>query len=116
LGSWTLKRKKHQRAVEADECYIFGTEPRNSPHLAIEVEWTQRGIDKLEIYRKLGVDEVWYWRKGVITIYVFAEGAFTEVSRSRLLPDLDVELLASMLDRDTLNQAVSDFRKALQKA
>ena len=32
------------------------------------------------------------------------------------LPDLDLELLASMLDRDTLTQAVRDFRAALAKA
>jgi len=116
FGSWTLKKKKDKRGAEADECYIFGTEPRNRPQLAIEVEWTRRGIDKLEIYRKLGVDEVWYWRKGAIEIYVLTEGAFLRAKRSRLLPDLDVELLASMLDRDTLTQAVRDFRKALQGA
>ena len=116
FGSWTLKRKKHQRAVEADECYIFGTEPRERPQLAIEVEWTWGGIDKLDIYRKLGVDEVWYWRKGVIEIYVLTEGTFARAQRSRLLPDLDVELIASMLDRDTLTQAVRDFRKALEGA
>src|SRR5262245_31629794 len=70
FGSWTLKRKADKRGAEADECYIFGTEAREHPQLAIEVEWTRRGIDKLEIYRKLGVEEVWYWRKGAIEIYV----------------------------------------------
>jgi len=116
FGSWTLKEKKDERAAEADECYVFGRKPRETPQLAIEVEWTRGGINKLEIYRKLGVDEVWYWRKGVIEIYVLAKEAFTRAQRSRLLPDLDVELLASMLDRDTLTQAVRDFRKALEEA
>jgi Uma2 family endonuclease len=116
FGSWTLTREENERAAEADECYAFGTEPRESPQLAIEVEWTRGGIDKLEIYRKLGVDEVWYWRKGVIEIYVLTEGTFTRTQRSRLLPHLDVELLASMLDRDTLTQAVRDFSKALQRS
>jgi Uma2 family endonuclease len=116
FGSWTLKKKKDKRGAEADECYIFGTERRDRPQLAIEVEWTQRGIDKLEIYRKLGVDEVWYWRKGVIEIYLLTAGTFTQAQRSRLFPDLDIELLTSMLDRDTLTQAVRDFRKALEGA
>ena len=116
FGSWTLKDEDIERAAEADECYIFGTESRERPQLAIEVEWTRGGISKLEIYRKLGVEEVWYWRKGVIEIYVLTEGTFTRTQRSRLLPDLDVELLASMLDRDTLTQAVRDFRKALEGA
>jgi Uma2 family endonuclease len=116
FGSWTLKRKKDKRAVEADECYVFGTEPRQRPQLAIEVEWTRRGIDKLEIYRKLGVDEVWFWRKGVIEVYVLAKETYTRAQRSRVLPQLDLKLIAEVLDRDTLTQAVSDFRKALKKA
>jgi Uma2 family endonuclease len=114
FGSWTLKEKPKEAGAEADECYVFGTEPRDRPQLAIEVEWTRRGIDKLEIYEKLGVDEVWFWRKGVIEVYVLIAGIFERSQRSRLLPDLDLALLTSMLDRDTLNQAVRDFRRALE--
>jgi Uma2 family endonuclease len=114
VGSWTLKEKPKQRGAEADECYIFGTEYRDRPQLAIEVEWTQRGIDPLEIYEKLGVHEVWIWRKGVIEVYVLVTGQFERATRSRVLPDLDLALLTSMLDRDTLTQAVRDFRKALE--
>ena len=116
VGSWTLKKKKDKRGAEPDECGHPRTEPRESPQLAIEVAWTRGGIDKLEIYRKLGVDEVWYWRKGVIEIYVLTEGTFSRTQRSGLLPHLDVQLLASMLDRDTLTQAVRDFRKALERS
>ncbi len=113
VGSWTLKEEKEKRGAEADECYIFGTEPRDRPQLAIEVEWSRGGIDKLEVYEKLGVEEVWIWRKGVIQVYVFEGKQFERSPRSRLLPTLDLGLLTSMLDRDTLTQAVRDFRKAL---
>jgi len=113
VGSWTLKKEETQSGVEPDECYLFGTEPRETPQLAIEVEWTRRGIEKLEIYRRLAVGEVWYWRKGVIEIYVLTQGTFTRVERSLLFPDLDLALLTSMLDRDTVAQALRDFRKAL---
>src|SRR4029079_8779577 len=94
-------------------CYVFGTERRERPQLAIEVEWTRGILDKLEIYKKLGVDEVWIWRKGVIQVHVFAGGKFVRAQRSRRFPDLDLVLLASMLDRQTIGQAVRDFRKAL---
>ncbi len=114
-GSWTLKKKSKRRGAEADECYIFGTKERDRPHLAIEVEWTHGGIDKLAIYEKLGVEEVWFWRKGAIEVYVLIEEKFRKVRRSRLVPDLDLELLTSMLDRDTLTQAVRDFRKLLSE-
>jgi Uma2 family endonuclease len=115
VGSWTLKNERKQGGAEADESYIFGTTKPSRPHLAIEVEWTHGGIDKLAIYEKLGVEEVWFWRKGILEIYILTDGKFRETQRSRLLPELDLELLVSMLDRDTLSQAVRDFRKALRK-
>ena len=114
FGSWTLKDQKTERAAEADECYVFGAKPRDTPQLAIEVEWTRGGINKLQIYHKLGVDEVWYWRKGVIEVFVLVQGAFARMQRSRLFPDLDLELLASMLDRETLSQALRDFKLAIE--
>ena len=114
VGSWTLKEKQKERGAEADESYIFGTEPRDRPQLAIEVEWTWGGIDKLDVYRDLGVSEVWIWRRGVIEVWVLSAGSFERSERSHVLPDLDLNLVASMLDRDTLTQAVLDFRKALE--
>ncbi|MGH7484611.1 MAG: Uma2 family endonuclease, partial [bacterium] len=64
-------------------------------------------------YEKLDVEEVWFWRKGVIEVYVLIDRHFVRAERSRLLPDLDLDLLTSMLDRDTVSAAVRDFRKAL---
>jgi Uma2 family endonuclease len=113
-GSWTVKEEKKESGAEPDECYIFGTEPREWPQLAIEVEWTRRRIDKLEIYRRFGVEEVWYWNKGVIEVYLLVRGRYARAERSRLLADLDLQLLASMLDRDNLTDAVLDFRAATQ--
>jgi Uma2 family endonuclease len=75
-GSWTLKDRPTQRGAEPDECYIFGGRSRESPQLVIEVEWTWGGLDKLRVYEKLGVDEVWFWRKGIIEVYVHSEGSF----------------------------------------
>lgn len=39
---------------------LLGSEDAERPHLAIEVVWTSGGLDKLDVYRKLGVREVWY--------------------------------------------------------
>jgi Uma2 family endonuclease len=116
VGSWTVNDKNKRCGAEADECYIFGRHPRDRdrPHLTIVVEWTEGGIDKLSIYERLGVDEVWIWRKGVIEIYALANGRSSRTQRSCVVPELDVELLTSMIDRDTLTQAVLDFRKALR--
>lgn len=113
-GSWTVKDQQTQRGAEADKCYVFGKERPSRPHLAIEVEWTHGGLDKLAIYKKLGVEEVWFWRKGRIEVYVLTDGEFPQTQRSQRLPELDLELLASVLDRDSLTDAVLDFRKALR--
>ena len=112
-GSWTLKERKEERGAEPDECYVFGTEARDRPQLAIEVEWTRGGMDKLEVYRRLGVDEVWIWKKGEIHVFLLEGDGYQKVTRSRVVPQLDLELLASLLDRPTLTQAVRDFRAAV---
>ena len=112
-GSWTLKRREEERGAEADECSVFGTEPTECPHLAIEVEWTRGGIDKLQVYWKLGVDEVWIWRRGSIHVFLRGNAGYEESGRSRNLPDLPLDLLATFLDRRTLTQAVRDFRGAI---
>ena len=113
-GSWTLESKKEERGVEPDECYVFGnvSDPER-PDLAIEVVWTSGGINKLEIYRKLGVREVWFWRRNRLTAHVLSGEAFTEVPESKVLPGIDLTELASFLDRPTASQAIRQDRAAL---
>jgi Uma2 family endonuclease len=84
------------------------------PHLAIEVVWTSGRIDKLEVYRKLGVREVWYWRSGAIQPYVLSGQRYKLVKRSAVLPRIDLVQLASFLDRPTTSQAIRDYRTALR--
>ena len=84
------------------------------PVLAIEVAWTHGGLDKLEIYARLGVGEVWFWRKGKIEVHVLRGEAFEPLERSALLPDLDLDQLASFLDAEHQTQAVRAYRAALR--
>lgn len=60
LGSITFLNQETQGGIEPDECYCIGTE-KEFPDLAIEVVVTSGGVDKLEIYKRLGVREVWFW-------------------------------------------------------
>ena len=116
-GSWTLEDKELDRGAEPDECYVFGvvSEPRR-PDLAIEVVWTSGGIDKLEVYRKLGVREVWYWRRDRIQPYVLRGERYEAVERSEALPGIDLAELASFIDRPTTSQAIRDYREAIRAA
>ena len=116
LGSWTLKERPKQRGAEADECYIFGDKDAERPHLAIEVVWTSERIDKLDIYRKLGVAEVWYWRKGRVQPYHLQGEHYLPIAASQVLSGLDLELLQRFLDQPTAYDAILAFRQALRAA
>jgi len=113
-GSWTLQKKEEQVGLEPDECYVFGTtqEPER-PDLAIEVVWTSGGVRKLDIYRALGVPEIWFWRRGRITIHALRGDQYEEVSQSTFLPGIDLVQLAEYLDRPSASQAIKEYRSAL---
>jgi Uma2 family endonuclease len=113
-GSWTVKNKRKKRGVEPDECYVFSgfTAPKR-PDLAIEVVWTSGGIDKLDVYRKLGVPEVWYWDEGAIQVYRLRGERYVRARASVALRGIDLVELASFLDRPTTSGAIRDYRAAL---
>jgi Uma2 family endonuclease len=115
-GSWTLEKKEASRGVEPDECYVFGevTEPER-PDLAIEVVWRREGIRKLDIYARLGVREVWYWREGRLSIHVLRGEGYEEVARSEVLAGIDLAHLATFLDRPTASRAIREYRAALRQ-
>ncbi|MCC6334772.1 MAG: Uma2 family endonuclease [Myxococcales bacterium] len=115
-GSWTLENAAAERAVEPDGCYALGPHPdqRPRPDLAIEVEWTRGGLNKREIYRKLGVPELWMWRSGRIRIFVLRDEQYEEVERSKSLPGIDHAEFATFLDRPSTSQAIRDYRAAIQ--
>jgi Uma2 family endonuclease len=114
-GSWTLEKKEAARGAEPDECYVFGevAEPTR-PDLAIEVVWTSGGLNKLDIYRQLGVREVWYWRSGRISVHVLSGETYQEAQASTVLPGIDLTELAGFLDRPTASRAIREYRAQLQ--
>jgi len=113
-GSWTLESKRTERGAEPDECYVFGDVPDPAaPDLAIEVIWTSGRLDKRDIYRKLGVRELWFWRRGQLTVHVLRGDAYEEVAASEVLPGIDLGELAGFLDKPTASQAIRAYRAAL---
>ena len=114
IGSWTLKRQEHERGAEPDECYSLGP-VREVPDLAIEVIWTSGGLDKLEIYRRLGVREIWLCRRGEIEVYVVHGDRCERAPRSELLPKIDLALVRSLLDAPSQSAAVRELRARLRQ-
>ena len=118
-GSWTLKAKAKRRGAEADECYTVrrvAKSDRDRPDIAIEVIWTSGGIDKLEVYRKLGVREVWFYERGTLRFFALrreADDVYREIPRSELLPELPVDALLACMKEPDQTSAVRALRAAL---
>jgi Uma2 family endonuclease len=116
VGSWTLKKKEKESGVEPDECYIFGPNRKKPrPDLAIEVIWTSGGIDKRDLYHRFRVREIWFWRRGQISVHAYRARGYEEVTKSEVLPGIDLPHLLSFLDRPTTSQAVRAYRAALKR-
>jgi len=116
LGSWTLKEQKAERGAEPDECYIFGDSDHagvTRPHLAIEVVWTRGGINKLEVYRKLGVRELWYWSRGRIQPYELVDEQYQAIDASKVLAGINLRELARFVDSPSTSHAIREYKKAL---
>lgn len=78
--------------------------------------WTSGGLNKLEIYRGLGVGEVWSWRKGRITVHLLEGDRYREHPASRLLPELDLGLLAALATRTDQLEALTELRAAVRRS
>jgi Uma2 family endonuclease len=117
FGSWTLKDEPKEAGAEPDECYIVGTAAKKDiPDLAIDVEWSHAGIAKREIYRRLGVRELWtLQRDGRLVVRVLARGGYGEHQQSKVLPKLDVAWLAGFLKHESQSGAVRALRDAMRK-
>ena len=93
-GSETQGEQKDGARIEPDECYSIGSK-KPIPDLAIEVTVTSGGINKLAIYARLQVPEVWFWEDGTIEVYCLRENSMYEKTvNSELIPNLDIELIA----------------------
>jgi Uma2 family endonuclease len=115
-GSWTLKNVAKERALEPDECYIVGSAPKTQPDLAIEVIWTSGGLDKLEVYRGLGVQEVWVWRANQIQVYELRSEQYQRIEQSTLFPDFDLDTVARCIsEAESQTKAVITALAALRE-
>ena len=112
-SSASLGRKSG--GLEADESYCIGT-AKEHPDLAIEIVETSGSIDKLEIYRRLAVPEVWNFGDGRFTVFALEGRPYVEQAASRFFPELDLARLATIVmttEPDDQPAAVRQFRRAL---
>ena len=114
-GSTTFRQEAQGRGLEPDECYCVGT-LKNIPDLAIEINLSSGGLDKLAVYQGLGVLEVVIWQDQQLTLYQLRETGYQKSSRSQFFPDLDWQLLAKYIIPQEQPQAIKDFLKAIRSS
>jgi hypothetical protein len=70
---------------------------------------------KKEIYRRLGVRELWTLKSdGQLIIRTLDNGDWIERTKSKLLPKLDLVWLLSFLDLESQTKAVRALRDAMR--
>jgi Uma2 family endonuclease len=113
IGSATFRKIAKQRGLEPDECYCLG-QKKEFPDLAIEIVLTSGLVDKLDIYRGLGVVEVWLWEAGQFRIYHLREDGYELIPGSELLPNCDIAMLASYVKPEDQFDAMMAYRDYLR--
>jgi Uma2 family endonuclease len=114
-GHATQRDEKRKAAAEPDETYSIGKIGKHSD-LVLEVVYTSGGLHKLEIYRRLGAREVWFWINGRISVYVLVDGQYEERATSIALPTIDLrelERIVALADDDQ-TAAVRAYRQRLR--
>lgn len=101
--------------AEPDGSWCLGAE-KEIPDLVLEVALTSGGVDKLEIYRRFAVPEVWLWQNERLEIWTLrtdAGGYDGPARASRLLPALDLALLERCVALSTWREARRTFRDGI---
>jgi Uma2 family endonuclease len=115
LGSTTFKLEAKLRGAEPDTSFCVESD-KDFPNIAIEVVQTSGGINKLEIYKGLGVPEVWFWKKGQFAVYHLQGDRYEQLNRSQFLPNLDLTLLATYVQHPEPLDTVLAFRAAVRES
>ncbi len=100
FGSTTFRREAKRGGLEPDECFTLGKlEDGSVPDIAIEVTITSGLLDKMAVYARLGVPEVWEWREGAggLVVHRLVGATYEPRDRSEVLPALDLAQLAAFV-------------------
>ena len=112
LGSTTLRVRKGEAGKEPDKCYCLETE-KEFPDLAIEVIVTSGNIKILEVYRRLEIKEVWLWQDDQLNVYYLENEQYSLQEKSKLLPNLNLNLLCQFINHPNPRLAMKEFREKL---
>jgi len=114
VGSATRRDRARDVSFEPDESYYIGSR-KEHPDLAVEVTMTSGSTNKLAKYLRLRIPEVWFWENNRLSVYGLREDNYEEISRSELLPELDLELLVSCVLMPSRIEARTEFLNGIRQ-
>ncbi|MDG2615495.1 Uma2 family endonuclease [Thermoleptolyngbya sichuanensis XZ-Cy5] len=122
-GSTTWRDRLQRAGLEPDNCFYFQNEPAvrgrtdldlrqdPPPDLALEIDITNKSLDRFPIYARLRVPELWCYDDGNLKIYHLQSGDYAEAERSLALPQLPIRELPQIIEVHR-----SEGRRALRQA
>jgi Uma2 family endonuclease len=115
-GQATLRGAFADAGAEPDQSWCFH-EQKEIPDLILEIALSSGGLEKLALYQKFGVPEVWLWRKGHLELYGLRadRSGYERLAGSRVLAGFNHELAEKCLAMDSWMRARRAFREGLQK-
>ncbi|MFN6474080.1 MAG: Uma2 family endonuclease [Nostoc sp. SerVER01] len=114
IGSATRRGKEKGTSFEPDESYYIG-EKKENPDLAIEINITSGSIDKLEKYKRFKITEVWFWENNQLSLYNLSNDNYEQITQSKLLPELDINLLVRCVVMPSIIEARKEFIKGIRQ-
>jgi Uma2 family endonuclease len=128
--STTFRRRRMRRGLEPDHSWWIAHEAQvrgkrridlrvdPPPDLAIEVDVTHRSINRMSIYARLGVPEVWRLRAGGLTFQALQpNGRYAEQPHSPTFPlftPADLTTYMGLRAQHDENEVVRRFRAFVQ--
>ncbi|CAN5895917.1 Uma2 family endonuclease [soil metagenome] len=111
LGAWLMRNTTARVGLEPDESYVFGEDDKERPDLALEVVLTSGSLKKLELYRRFGVPEVWFWKNHAFTVHVLGPAGYEQHDRSVCLPDFDFRKAVELMKLKNLHEVKLALRQ-----
>lgn len=133
VGGGPTMRIPREKGLEPDDSFYIGVNAPlrgavapperdvHPPDLVIEIEVSRSALNRLEIFQRLGVREVWRYlfdEQRIVVHRLTPEGTFHEQDFSSLLPDLPLGGLAHFVQRgtgETTGRIVADFRSWVRR-
>jgi Uma2 family endonuclease len=128
FGSTTFRRADLARGFEPDSCFYTRNEEAirgkdridltvdPPPDLVIEVDITSPSLDKLPIYARLGVPEVWRYDGRKVSILVLEGERYAETARSAALWPLTSVILSRFIEESKTLERRAWMRKVREWA